>query len=910
MRNRRRKKKRRLKKKPEVPQLLGSTLVPDSGLSFWLLRSIDLCFAALIFLLPFVMGGRQAHGQFLLIILASALAGLWCAFQFVQRDCTWVFSRVELLLAAGIGLLILQITPLPMETLNQLSPQSAEALPLWQASADSGASMGLWNRISMIPAETKSGLTILVAYCVIFLVAVQRIRSQRDAEQMLKLIGISGGLMAVFGMLQYFGSNGNFLWFYEHPFSDTDDVIKGTFTNRNHFAHFLALSIGPLAWWIATSMKEREGTRNTFGRAGSMAGDASIISLVCLALVCFGLLLSLSRGGVLAALVACCVSLLAVWLTNMLSGRIALGIFGIAVLLICGLMIYGEQQVQQRVDQLVSGDIEQLDESGGRRVIWNAVWRGINDYGLVGTGVGSHREVYPMYLVDVPKHNQHEFTHAENGYLQVCLETGGVGLGLTLLGFIIALSWCLFGMIQSPNSEVMLMMAAGMAVLLANLTHSATDFVWYCPACVVIVILVAACMCRTKHMIRGSRGGSSGVWRMPRPAYIAALVGVGFLSAWLVNVRMPYVLAESHWHDYMRLATEILPEEERSDVEIFREKMLSLTAAEKANPNHARTQLRLGMSYLNLFQIMQMKTENAMSLAQFREAAISSGFESKEQLREWMERATGPHLKYLDYSIKHTRRALNLCPLQGQAYLYMSELAFLEMSGADERDDFIAQALTVRPYHPRILFEAGRGALIAGNTEKAIELWAVAFERSKPYRDRIIQMLSPNVTAQFFLEYFDPDWEALYVIGNHFRGLKRQGALFTILNAHAEESMRLAEGEMYDSETAIQYMMAAYRDYHEMDDQIHVRSTLEAAIARDQNAYFPREAYGKWLYEKQLFAESAKHLMWCAQRKPSDKKITTFAEYVRKRSLVELSQQPMNGSHMMAADGDEPEVSL
>ena len=923
---RRGRKRRRRKTAPEIPEL-GQPLACSSSTAFWMLRAVDLCFAALILFFPFVMGGRQAHGQLLLVILASALTGFWCAFQFIQKERVYIWSRVEWLLAAGVGLVCLQLCSLTPEQLTWLSPQVYKSLPLWRASASSSASLGVWDKISFIPQETKSGLTILIAYVLIFLVAVQRIRSQRDVERMLKLIGISGAAMAIFGIVQRFTSNGNFFWFYDNPFSTTDLVLKGAFTNRNHFAHFLALAIGPLAWWTATSMKKSAATQNQFQRTASgFRGDPAMLALLCLGFVALALLLSLSRGGALAAFAAGTVSLLAVWLAKMLSGRIALGLCGLGMLLICALMIYGEQDVQQRMDQLVSGDVEQLDESGGRRVIWNAVMRGIQDFSWLGTGIGSHREVYPMYLVEVPKHDQHEFTHAENGYLQVCLESGGIGLALVVCGFLIAMGWSISGMRQAPSSEVMLMLAAGLAVLCANLTHSATDFVWYCPACVVIVVLIAACLCRTKQMVRSHRGGHSGMRFMPVSVWVTCLVGTGCLAAWMVNVRMPYVMAESHWHDYMRLATALVPDEDKTEAEDLRARLLALTAAERANPNHARTHLRLGMSYRQLFLLVQMNSDNPMELSHFREAAIDSGFSKKEDLYAWLERATGPHLKYLEHAVQHTRRAMELCPLQGQAYLYMSEMAFLELAGADARDELIAQALLVRPYHPRILYEAGREALIAGHTENAIELWASAFERSVPFRDKIIRQLAPNVAAQFFLNYFDPDWDALHVIGNHYRGLKRTFDLESILRAHAQESIRLAKEDGQDSEQTMQYWMAAYRDYAEIDDQVRVRQALEGAIEADPNAYFPREAYGKWLYDKQLFAEAADHLMWCAQRKPNDKRIASFAEYVRKRALVDIGRTAdTNGAArpnsqatesdagsfpIMAAEGDEPEVSL
>ena len=56
---------------------------------------------------------------------------------------------------------------------------------------------------------------------------------------------------------EFFLGNGKFFWFYEHPFSTTYDAVKGSFTNRNHFADFIAVGIGPWIWWIHTTWNRR-----------------------------------------------------------------------------------------------------------------------------------------------------------------------------------------------------------------------------------------------------------------------------------------------------------------------------------------------------------------------------------------------------------------------------------------------------------------------------------------------------------------------------------------------------------------------------------------------------------------------------------------------------------------------------
>ena len=69
--------------------------------------------------------------------------------------------------------------------------------------------------------------------------------------------------MASFALVQHFVSNGKFLWVYEHPFRNSYDPVKGSFINRNHFTHMLALGIGPLIFWIVSV---RRPASNKFAR--------------------------------------------------------------------------------------------------------------------------------------------------------------------------------------------------------------------------------------------------------------------------------------------------------------------------------------------------------------------------------------------------------------------------------------------------------------------------------------------------------------------------------------------------------------------------------------------------------------------------------------------------------------------
>ena len=296
----------------------------------------------------------------------------------------------------------------------------------------------------MTPAATRDALVVFLAYAALFVVTLQRVQELRDVERLLRWVAISALVMGGFGLVQLLTSNGKFFWFYEHPFADTLEEAKGSFTNRNHFAHFLALGIGPLIWWLQETLSHPHQRRPR--GLSHLAGDfyhrhqGSGLRAIALGVVLFAGLLSLSRGGVSVMFLAAAISVAVCYRAKTLGIRFVLSLGAVGLLIAALLTIHGYDRVSDRLDDLGSGSIDAIDHEAARRTIWAADLKASRDYALLGAGVGSHVEVCPMYL-DEPQET--EYTHAENGPLQVLLETGSIGLTLMLAGVGICMFWCL-----------------------------------------------------------------------------------------------------------------------------------------------------------------------------------------------------------------------------------------------------------------------------------------------------------------------------------------------------------------------------------------------------------------------------------------------------------------------------------
>jgi O-antigen ligase len=327
--------------------------------------------------------------------------------------------------------------------------------------------------------------------------------------------------MAAFGIVQLLAGNGKFFWFYRHPFTVASTVAKGSFSNRNHFAHFLALGIGPLIWWLQDAWRR---TRSRGGAAASSLGrhvhgraaeSKTYLLGLTLGVVLFAGLLSLSRGGIAAMFLAVMVATAICYWASAVGGRLVVSLAAVGLLLGGVLSISGLDYVSNRLEDFSSGSIERLDAQAGRRIIWAAAANAVPDHLLLGSGVGSFRDVYPMHT-DAVRDENIEYAHAENSPLQVAVEMGMPGIALVLAGIILIAYWCFRGSGSAASTRSRVCAAAIAATMAASLAHALVDFVWYVPACMAIVAILAACALRVSQLSRAKEPQLSRVKESPR----------------------------------------------------------------------------------------------------------------------------------------------------------------------------------------------------------------------------------------------------------------------------------------------------------------------------------------------------------------------------------------------------------
>ena len=427
-----------------------------------------------------------------------------------------------------IGLIGFQLLPFPPLLLEFVSPATyevyARSFPGWPERApyaeleqNEGASKTdatlhtplarhRWRPLSLAPVLTQTdGLKFVAYICLFFCILLYPVEAvtphgpnEAQAEKrfvrfLLLSVLASGLLVASVGILQQFTWNGKILWFfvpYDWPTAQlgVQPRARGPFINPDHFANYLGLlaplaCVGMFAPGLLVSTAHRKAFRVFCG--------------VTLCLLSVGILLSLSRsvwlatslslGGVLLMLVSPPGKQPPLLLKGV-GHTIRLAALGGALFMVLLLFFVGpagRNQVDVRLGQTVT----QGAGLEGRIWLWKDVVRMLQDFPLVGVGLGSWPEVFSRY--QPPPWTSHFYREAHNDYLELGAETGILGVGLLLWFFCRAGTLVIRGWprLASHAFPAVIGTLAGLGVMAF---HSGVDFSLQIPANAILFTVLLA----------------------------------------------------------------------------------------------------------------------------------------------------------------------------------------------------------------------------------------------------------------------------------------------------------------------------------------------------------------------------------------------------------------------------------
>lgn len=870
----------------------------ESNIQSLLLQLTDWGLAGVVLVLPFVMGGRLAVGHIILCGLACIIAIAWSLHQFLDRAPRYRWSGAEPILLAGVGLVALQIVSLPAEWLERLSPKIKELIPLWYSPEHEALGLPRWTTLSLVPNETQGSLIVLLAGVLVLFVCLQRLRTLEDLRRVLTWCAWSTLLMAAFGIVQLILANGKFYWFYAHPMTTTFGAAKGAFTNANHYANFIAMGIPIWLWMLAesqaapdeqTAAKRRRHKHEEWhlsGKKSSMlSGIQGFVAIVASGTIGLGLLLSQSRGGLIVGCGGGMVTLALLWMQRCLASRTAFTMCCVGTVAIAGIALFGESVsngIEANFHQLAAVDLEQLDEGQVRRQIWEAAMLGNADFPWIGTGVSSHSEVYWKYY----NHPQTgtEASHAESGYFQIALEGGVTGLVVIGLAILLAGWWCISGMRRHWKSSEGAIASVVASVLIIDLVHSITDFVWYAPGCMALVIVCAACARSVATLPRSdapaqAEPNSKWAFLTSTPVRLGwggvAVAAVAF-AGWSLPIKMAQANAEENWFAFMRIEKNELPPDDEAgrEAQLLAETKY-LLATVQADPRDHRAQFRLAQRCLALFHARQMESDSPFPLVHFRDAALAMPSEARE---EWLQRPAviGPRMKYLDAAWNCALQSLRHCPLQSRVYLQLLDIGWLHDLEPQMESALLAQAQAARPYDAAVHLRLGMIAWNEQQLEEGLAHFQEAFARDVRYRLPMLESMHRQFPANFFLENFDLDVGLLAILQTLYQDSEdRRGYAQVVAALAAKSAENAAE---LRGEAAINEWLRAFRSYDELAMDQEADNAIRNAFRLNPNSELLRRAMAVWDFDHHRYVEAAEHYRWCYRQDPSDQAMRTRAD--------------------------------
>jgi O-antigen ligase len=333
--------------------------------------------------------------------------------------------------------------------------------------AETAGVPGISRTISLEPFATQTAALHFFALSIFLSAMLAVTDSAKRLQKLVSVITIFGFAFAFFAILQSVLSPTKIYGIYEvrngSPF--------GSFVNRNNFAAFMEMALSlPLGLLFVGSIKK----------------DKRLLYLTAIALMGIALVLSGSRGG-LVALLAQIIFLVILTTKTRSYGQIALKV-GLSVLLVAAIVVgsffVGGESSLTRIAETGLAENTSTD----RTHIWNVTGSVIKNNLPLGAGLGAFGVAYT-------KHDDYSglerVEQAHNDYLQVLADAGIVGLVIGLF----LIFWLFRAGIKNLKTENTFrrgIVIGALAGCFSIFVHSVFDFVLHTTAISILFLTLVS----------------------------------------------------------------------------------------------------------------------------------------------------------------------------------------------------------------------------------------------------------------------------------------------------------------------------------------------------------------------------------------------------------------------------------
>lgn len=419
------------------------------------------------------------------IAIITALTGILSIYwgMFAARDK--IFVRVSLAhikwFAGAVFLTVLwaffQAIPINIDGISN---------DYWHLAQQLLPEMHIKSSISLNPHESWVGLYKILAYIMIFWLALQLCRSSNNCKKILFSLLVSGTIYALYGLMLKVTGAHKILWFEKTMYLDS---LSSTFVNRNHYATYAGIVlIISLAMFINLLLEDisAKRKRDVYSLVIQSLFTKAMPTLIMVLIILASLILSNSRAGISASMLGVVFFIFFSSFTGALKKyrRILVILFIGVVGMFYLMFMTGGDIVSHRFGHF-KGDAD------FRGMLYAATANAISDAPLSGTGLGSFADVFKAYRdASFPVDFDELTDRAHNSYLELMLELG-IPAALLLIGAL-AIIWfrvCSAIWRRRRNAYIPAISASACVLLGA---HAFVDFSAQMPAITIIFLVLLA----------------------------------------------------------------------------------------------------------------------------------------------------------------------------------------------------------------------------------------------------------------------------------------------------------------------------------------------------------------------------------------------------------------------------------
>ncbi len=456
-------------------------------------RVIEGLLIALLAFAPLAYGAVEAWSEEVVIALAIAISISFLLKMIVVRDAsiTWTWAYIPV--AAFLAVAAVQLVPLPAGLVRFISPNTVAQKSELLSDLDSVAAPLKHVAISFYPYATRHDLRLVLSVAAVFAVVVNVFRRPARITRLLVAVVVIGAAVFALALAQDISGSDRIYWFGAVV---GGGARSGPFINHSHYAQFANLCIGAALGLLYVKLHQDFASRpvTPTSIAEYLSSPESRFVWVLSAITMIGaatVFVSLSRGGMISMMIAGAFTTLVLSARKSMRGAgWIMAVMGLGAFL-CVLYI-GFDAVYERLGTL--GRMSDLQ--GSRRQILGDVAVAWTRFPVMGTGLGSHEVVYPMFdRSTVPA----LAAYAENEYAQTAEETGVAGfLALAVFGVIVWYSYArAIRSMRVPMQSAAYGLGFGLAAIMV---HSLSDFGQHLPANAFLSATFCALLLRLAHL--------------------------------------------------------------------------------------------------------------------------------------------------------------------------------------------------------------------------------------------------------------------------------------------------------------------------------------------------------------------------------------------------------------------------